>query len=297
MLMVILLFMVLEGIMFLIDIPFKNRIKNSTSVETSLKARKTLKWVRIISAFVLIVVLCVIDIVIGVSFGSTDEIGRDLGMIIAYAIVKGWSILKGNIQTYSKEGYLSRHNSFVLYLRAFEADFYDKSPKSHSLESNLAKAIKKRGANLCAIGMTKELDAPYGADRVYLDDDSWQSGVSELMEKASMIFILMSDRQSCIWEISQGAGMLNKICFIIEDIEKFNSVKSDQTHNIRFPEIDTILSKLDKSPSDIVSNFKGHFIGFMMDGEDLDVFTFDIDAKPEKINRLLDETQLIRKLL
>ena len=113
MLTVILLFLILEGVMYLIDIPFKNKIKNSTSVETSLKARKTLKWVRIISAFVLIVILCVIDIAIGVSLGSTDEISRDVGLIIAYAIMKGWSILKGNIQTYSKEGYLSRHNNFL----------------------------------------------------------------------------------------------------------------------------------------------------------------------------------------
>ena len=290
MLTVILLFLILEGVMYLIDIPFKNKIKNSTSVETSLKARKTLKWVRIISTFVLIVALCVIDITIGVSFGSTDEIGRDVGMIIAYAIMKGWSILKGNIQTYSKEGYLSRHNNFVLYLRAFEADFYNKSPKSHSLESNLAKAIKKRGSNICAIGMTKELDAPYGADRVYVGDDTWQTDVAELMQKANMIFILMSDRESCIWEIAQGARMLDKICFIVDDAEKYKNIKNNSTHHIHFPEYDTIAGKLGDSQSDRVVCF------VMYDGK-MELFEFDSKDSPSKIYNQLIEVDQIRKLM
>ena len=294
MLTVILLFLILEGIMYLIDIPFKNKIKNSTSVETSLKARKTLKWVRIITTFVLIVVLCVIDIAIGISFGSTDEIGqvigRDVGLIIAYAIMKGWSLLKGNIQTYSKEGYLSRHNNFVLYLRAFEADFYNKSPKSHSLESNLTKAIKKMGSNICAIGMTKELDAPYGADRVYVGDDTWQTDVAELMQKAKMIFILMSDRESCIWEIAQGARMLDKICFIVNDAEKYKNIKNNSTHHIHFPEYDTIAGKLGDSQSNKVVCF------VMYDGK-MELFEFDSEDSPSKIYNQLIEVDQIRKLM
>lgn len=297
MLTVILLFLILEGVMYLIDIPFKRKIKNSTSVETSLKARKTIKIVRVVSTIVLVILSCIVIVVLSVAGDTVDTIGRDLGLIIAYAITKGWSMLKGNVQANSKEGYLSRHDSYVLYLRAFEADFYDKSPKSYSFESCLAKTVKKRGANICAIGMTKELDAPYGADRVYVSDETWQADVSELMEKSRMIFILMSDRQSCIWEIGQSARMLSKICFIIDDLDKYKNIKNDSTHKIHFPEVDTLLSKLDNTQLDLSSGLEIYYIGFMMNGEELEVFAFDKNATPNVINNELDKIEQIGRLL
>lgn len=298
-LIVILIFVILEGVMYLIDLPFKNKIKVSDSVESSLRTRKQLKITRIISTALLIIFVCVVLIIIAAQNDTIDTIGQALGLIIGYAIVKGWSMLKGNIQTYSKKEYLSKHtDNYVVYLRAFEADFYSKSPKSHSLESCLAKAIKKRRTSICAIGMTKELDAPVGADRVYVDDKTWQTDVSELMQKAKMIFILMSDRQSCIWEIAQGEKMLNKICFVIDDLEKYKNIKSDTTHNIHFPEIETLASKLNHAQSsDLATDFENHYIAFLMNDVDLEVCTFDILATPDKINKELDKITQIRRLL
>ena len=155
--------MVLEGVMYLIDLPFKNKIKNSDSVESSLKTRKILKITRIVSTLLLITLLCVGIIIICVVNDTMEFLSKCLGLIIAYAITKGYKMLTGNIQTYSKERYLSKYKrNFVFYLRSFESDFYTTSNNAFGVESQLAKAIKKRGLEIAAIGMTKELVIKHG---------------------------------------------------------------------------------------------------------------------------------------
>jgi len=243
--MVILAFLVLQGIMYLLDIPFKNKIKNSTTVEESLKARKSLRIFRRFWSILLIIAFTIGIIALDISVGAEDSLGRDIGMIIAFAIMSGWSRLRGNVQANSKDEYLSKHKSkgYVLYLRAFESDFYSKDPKAYSFESVLNNSLQKTGMNVCAIGMTKELDAPYGATRVYVSDKSWQSDVKELMQYADSIFILVSDRQSCIWEITQSSEMLRKTCFIIDNKERYDNMRNELREHIIFPEYDELSQK------------------------------------------------------
>ena len=297
-LIVILIFVGLEGAMYLIDLPFKKKIKEADSVESSLRTRRQLKVTRVISAFLLITLVIVVLIVIAAQNDTIDKLGQPLGIIIGYAIVKGWSMLKGNIQTYSKDEYLAKHKGdYAFYLRAFESDFYSNSRKASSLESSLAKAIKKRGFPIAAIGMTKELDAPVGASRVYVGDETWQSDVSELMRNAKMIFILMSDRESCIWEISNGAGMLDKICFIIDDTKKYENIEKMTSGKINFPDLDVLLGKLDNKISEADVNENDSHIGFMMNGNDVEAFEFGSLESPRTINSKLNEVSQIVKLL
>ena len=89
---------------------------------------------------------------------------------------------------------------------------------------------------VCAIGMTKEADSPFGARRVYVSDESWKEDVRDLMNRANLIFVLLNDRPSCIWEIEQSADVLNKTCFLVEDIEKYNSIRSKLAGTIDFPD-------------------------------------------------------------
>jgi len=221
-----------------------------------------------------------------------ESLGTCLGLIIAYAITKGYKMLTGNIQTYSKERYLNIFKSnFVFYLRSFESDFYTTSNKAFGLESQLAKAIKKRGLEIAAIGMTKELDAPVGASRVYVSDKTWKADVAEMMQNAKMIFILMSDRESCIWEISNGAGMLNKICFIIDNTDKYDNIRKSTSGTIHFPEIDDLLAQLDnKITKEVINDGMSH-VGFVMSGNEFDVFDFCATDKPAKINKKIDEVK------
>ena len=65
-----------------------------------------------------------------------------------------------------------------------------------------------------AVGMTKELNSPIGAERIYLNDAEWESEVMDLMTKASLIVILLNDSQSCIWEICKSNQFKNKVVFI-----------------------------------------------------------------------------------
>lgn len=240
MLTVVLLFFLGELIIKLIDTPFKKKIVNSTSVEESLSIRRRLKVVRRIVSFFLIVLMLIAVIAIGVMLGNADP-GQDLGLVIAYAILVGWRELRGNVQDSSLSDYLSKYSKFALYLRAFEADYYSKNPREHSFESALCKLLKKKRVKVCAIGMTKEVDAPLGATRIYLADESWQQGVRELIERAGLVFVLVSDRDSCVWEIMQSTEFLPKFCFFVDDFEKYGHVIEQVGDRIPFPTQEEIL--------------------------------------------------------
>ena len=253
MLLVILYFFALKGLMWLLDIPFRNKIKQSTSVEESLKARKRLKVFRRFWSVLLIIASCVLIIWIYVSNDATNEtingsnaMGRDIGMFIAFSMISGYKRIVGNVQSFSKEKYLEKHgDGFILYLRAFDTDYYTRDPRKISFEMQLAKAVKKKsGKKMCAIGMTKEVDAPYGADRVYVGDETWKEDVKELMEKASSVFILVSDRESCIWEIKQSAPILKNCCYIIKSKSEYESVKDEATSLIPFPTFEKLAEEM-----------------------------------------------------
>ena len=247
MLLILIAFAVFGVFIMLLDTPFKNRIEESTSVEESIRARRILSRFRRFWAPFLIVAFCFLMIVVDMKIGQEDQMAHHVAMIIVLAILEGIiPRLRGNVQANSKDEYLAKYKDkgYVLYLRAFESDFYSQDPKAHSFEGDLNKAFEKFGKNLCAIGMTKELDAPYGATRVYVSDESWQADVKELMQHADKIIILASDRQSCIWEISQSAEMLRKTFFIFDSESRYANVKNSLQDSIYFPEFEDVLRKL-----------------------------------------------------
>lgn len=243
MLLIILVFAIYYyGVKRLLDLPFKKKIERSNSVKESLRARKELRIARPILSVLLIVIFCVVMLAIDPESGS-----KSVGMIIAVSIMEGfWSKMRGNVHANSKDGYLAKYKDkgYILYLRAFESDFYSEDPKAHSFEGDLAKAFEKSKENACAIGMTKELDAPYGAERVYVSDESWQSDVKELMQFAKSIIVLVSDRQSCIWEITQSVDLLHKTFFVIDNENKYSNVKNELQGIIHFPEYGELLQIL-----------------------------------------------------
>lgn len=226
----------------LFDIPFKNKIENSNSVEESIRTRKALRVARPILSVSLVVIFCVLVFLVDPENGLPG-----VALIIVLSFTKEfWSKMRGNVQANSKDEYLAKYKDkgYVLYLRAFESDFYSADPKTYSFEGDLLKALEKHGRHSCAIGMTKELDAPFGVERVYVGDESWQSDVKELMQYAESIIVLVSDRQSCIWEISQSVDLLHKTCFVIDSESKYANVKKVLQDAIRFPEFGELLQKL-----------------------------------------------------
>lgn len=236
MLVVILLFFIAECIRKFIDIPFKRRIRTVETVEDSLRIRRRLIIVRRVVTFALIILLVVISAYLGLKYGYGHDLDL-LKLVGAYAIVSGFRELKGNVQNSTLSDYLAKHPVFSVYLRAFDADYYSSSPGSKAFEDVFTTRLKKKGVNVCAVGMTREVDAPYGAARVYLSDETWQQGVKELLNRAEFIFILVSDRESCIWEIRQCLPILNKVCFVVNDIERYDHVRGQLEDIVPLPNL------------------------------------------------------------
>lgn len=164
--------------------------------------------------------------------------------------------LSGNISTLTKDQFLENTTKFALFLRGFEDDDYSKE-KDLVKSKDIDKFSEYKFINLletkiptCAVGMTKETDSPYGAKRVYVDDDSWQSDVAELMTKAENIYILVNNRESCIWEIEQTANIQNKTIYIVNEIDKYNEVRKALENKIDLPII----------PSELLVSGKHYFI-------------------------------------
>lgn len=151
--------------------------------------------------------------------------------------------LYGNISFTTAEEYLAENPEFYLYLRGFEDDapFKGKVEKQDALkfrEAGFAEAVEYGvGLPLCALGMTKEVDSPIGAVRVYVDDKDWQEKVLLLMEKAERIFILINSRKSCLWEIEQARAMKDKIVFIVDSMEKYVDVRDKFGDEFDMPEL------------------------------------------------------------
>jgi hypothetical protein len=86
-----------------------------------------------------------------------------------------------------------------------------------------------------AVGMTKELNSPIGAERIYLNDTEWESEVMDLMTKASLIVILLNDSQSCIWEICKSNQFKNKVVFISNNSDKLTNIRKELNKQYVYP--------------------------------------------------------------
>ena len=121
-------------------------------------------------------------------------------------------------------------DNFVLYLRGFADDNYVKlgdqgfEQKGFS-EIQLAKGIQEYYP-LYAIGMTKEVYAPFGARRVYYEDSNWKEGVKDLIKRSRAIVILIHDSESCLFEIDECLDYAAKTYCIAYDLNVYESVKN-----------------------------------------------------------------------
>lgn len=141
-----------------------------------------------------------------------------------------------------KDLFKIQDKSFILFLRGFDRDNYGAKYTEKVNESFFSEKIfaEHMPMPLYAVGMTKELTSPIGATRVYLNDESWKEDVLFLMKKAYAIFILVNKKPSCIWEIEQSEKMLEKTCFLIDNMEQYCSVRDRLKGIIEFPDYFTL---------------------------------------------------------
>lgn len=224
---------------------FAKQIEKSSSVNEAISIRKRLKWFGILYMLLtfLLIIMIMYFINSDINYWLTGFRKYVFAALIFVFLWEGeYKRIKGNVSIYTKEKYLSKHKQFVLFLRGFEYDKYEmgdvlykNETDSVSLDENELVYICERYIPTCAIGMTKEGYAPFGADRIYVEDQTWKEDVHELMIKASMIFILVNDRPSCIWEIQQSHCLLDKTIFFVDSLEKYENVRRELTNRIIFP--------------------------------------------------------------
>ena len=250
---------------FVIKLMEKNDIQllnETTDTNIAIEIRKKLKRNRIIMLILMLILYAIFEVVTTIvitNFEDPQDVAnliRNIGLtgVTMYIYLrKQNAAIKavGNISTVSKNDFLEQHNKFCLFLRGFEQDDYGHDPvvseKTYDSfsEYEFASLVMQK-IPICAVGMTKEVNSPRGATRVYLNDDSWQNDVLELMEKSQTIYILINDRKSCIWEIEQSFKMLEKTVYIIDDIQKYENVRQQLAHIISLPKIPN-LQRSDKN--------------------------------------------------
>ena len=149
---------------------------------------------------------------------------------------------RGNLSYFDKKAFMEKNKVFALYLRGFENDDYSSKLglsriKNMQFSEYLFTKILSKHCVCAAIGMTKELDAPLGAKRIYVDDETWKDDVIELMEKSQQIYILINNRPSCIWEIETAVKYIEKVILIIDDPIKYVLVQEAVKRTVVLPQI------------------------------------------------------------
>lgn len=250
---------------YLSEIYYSTRIRRSTSSEEANNYRNKIKMLRMTVfslywvSFVIIIILIAGNALLSLPSNTNHAVTHDIlsGIVgmgyMLYDCFLGENKLLdveeeyGNIDVFSKDEVINYRFSF--YLRAFETDstvyltekeLIKRQQKKFSRfsEYEFCSAFQNNGLDLYAIGNPKETDAPQGAHRIYVDHDKWQEDVKELIDKCQILFILMSPRESCIWEIKQTPPYLDKTVFIIDNLQTYGECLKMVEH-LSFPQIDT----------------------------------------------------------
>lgn len=167
-------------------------------------------------------------------------------------------VLKKLLSASTVQEFLQEQKKFIFYLRSFESDIYEGSPIKifeHEndeimpletfVESDLVTAIKETTISfpVYAVGMTKEFFQPKdSAIRVYTDDEHWQIDVLDMIKEAEFVYVLVSSRKSCLWEIRQLREYLNKTVFIVDDFDSYEQARAQLRNEMFLPDVTNELS-------------------------------------------------------
>ena len=244
MLEIILVFALINVIIKFAEKPLLNKIAFAQDTQESIMCRRkllALRWGVIVLSFGLYILF-----IIAISdFDDYNTYKHFLWTICAITIVGiqqyGFKKLLGNISTLTKTAFLSENKDFVIFLRGFIDDDYSdiadlkKTDFEKFSEYGFMSLLEHQGISACAIGMTKESDSPIGAKRIYVDDISWQKDVKDLISKSKSIYILVRNRESCIWEIKTSLKYFEKVTFIVDDISQYNFVREQIQDTMELP--------------------------------------------------------------
>lgn len=217
--------------------PFAKRIQESENIERAIRVRKKYKIVRYLSLLIFFVINFIASFI--VQTYKADNINwvsiimsTITTTLLAYVLAGGiYSHKEFNpISFLTVKDFEKLGGKYSLFLRGFNVDNYSSKQdvsiiKGHQFSEYTLARLMAKGSPLFAVGMTKELTSPEGAKRIYLSDDAWKDDVHELMQHAAAIYILVNGKESCVWEIEQSMALLEKTCFIVDDLAQYEIVK------------------------------------------------------------------------
>ena len=248
---IIIQFAIFSLLLKIVDKPSIKKIKKASNVDEALHQKKRLLEKRKKSLYAFLAVLVIIHIIemqIAIDDSNDPKIFYLFIKLFASLIIlpiylnysnKHNKIL-GNLSTTKALDFLVENDEFVLYLRGFESDVYDRNKvDDRSFSEDIMSKVIQTGLELpfCAVGMTKEVDCPLGGIRGYVNDATWETEVLELMNKAKKIIYLVNDRESCIWEIKNSKHLFHKCVFVVDDLVKYDNVKSFLSGTLDLPDI------------------------------------------------------------
>lgn len=240
---IILIYLLYKSLLKRFDKARKDAISKATSAKEAVALRKRFTAERKRFAYIYFALLPFLDVafwtLIALSDGWNGGAYLFAGIVsVCFAYVLLYVHLRhqvertevfGNISYWETDDYLREHPRFAVYLRGFASDtpFGDSHPSDAFDEAVFTEVVDYAlGLPMCALGMSKEVDAPLGAERIYVEDESWKDEVLRLMHAAEKIFILVNNRESCVWEISQCKDLLDKTVFIVDDPKQYASCSS-----------------------------------------------------------------------
>lgn len=209
------------------------KIKNSDDADESCFYRKKFFWQRIIITSLYVVIAMYI-----IFSGDAADVN-----CIMVGVVYAWSsFIASRSLPLSGKHPNDIKSKFVLYLRGFAFDDYTTNNKTLSEKKDINKfseglfiGILKQYMPVYAVGMTKELCSPIGAERIYLNDANWESEVLDLMTRASLIVILLNDSPSCIWELSKSNQFKKKVVYICDNNSKLLRIRKELNKQSVYP--------------------------------------------------------------
>lgn len=269
---------VFHTIQYYINTSNARKIANAPTAREAFLLRQRLKYARKGLAITYAVIFAVIYYVITFidSNGNSDmaaiiALGIFVYCLLMMLISPSYYKAIDGISVYTREEFQKEYPRYALFLRAFYNDEYQENSCSIPLTAEKGKDVPfseqhfvaelEKKISVCAVGMTKEVEHPIGATRVYVNDEMWQEDVRLLMKQAEMVFILVDYRESCIWEIKQSEEYQEKTKFIVNDINKYNQVRNALKESYELPPIPNALNDAEQ----LIINFKAgnaHFQKF-----------------------------------
>lgn len=213
-----------------------------------IKVRRRRKWITwltvcIVPALITIVIMSCSDELYFSSFIVLYIVSLFFVAIIMQLFVKRLAALYGNIEPIDFREF-DTNRPYSIFLRGFFSDELASSngknrhftTTAFSERGYINRVEIETGHKVFAVGNPKELDSPYGAQRIYLNDSSWKEDVLSLMDGADAIHIRVCDTQSCLWEIQRASLLLNKVTLIVDDILAYNTIRAHDS-NLHLPEL------------------------------------------------------------